>query len=519
MLYTNDFFEIHVKEKTVFLRLKKKGYSVRDFDDVLKAHPRIKISSFATLRQALTIEGQVHEIGDYMPLIEITIAHNKMSAELTLHVTQEEFDAQPSQYLSMIQEELKKKNITSGILPLSESFNVRETQVIAKGQDPIQGGHATVSYIQMPERKPVLREDGSADLYDLNFVVHVEKGEWLGEKKKAQPGIPGFTIFGEPIEAKSGQDQQLYYDKKTIEEVDEGDKIVLRALYGGALQFKNAVVSVDQQLVIPGNVGPETGSLKFDGSIVIQGTVMASYSVIASGDISIESLDSVTNAKEIRSVNGSIFIKGGMFGANSTKVEAKEAIYIKHCNNGLLKAKEVHVGAYLLGTEVDAERVFVDRHKGKIIGGHIRARDRIESAYAGNTHERPTHLEVVGIPKKHLKLEATKLAEQLKIEQDSLEQLESNVEKVRAFKDRLVGHQKESYETLEQEIMKKKDLMKRIELVIYKNLQQMKIQVTPQIEVTREAHPGVVIQIEKKQSVLHAPTKGVFEIIGDDLNV
>ncbi|HEY4578288.1 MAG TPA: FapA family protein, partial [Savagea sp.] len=196
-----------------------------------------------------------------------------------------------------------------------------------------------------------------------------------------------------------------------------------------------------------------------------------------------------------------------------------EAIYIKHCNNGLLKAKEVHVGAYLLGTEVDAERVFVDRHKGKIIGGHIRARDRIESAYAGNTHERPTHLEVVGIPKRHLKLEATKLAEQLKIEQDSLEQLESNVEKVRAFKDRLVGHQKESYETLEQEIMKKKDLMKRIELAIYKNLQQMKIQVTPQIEVTREAHPGVVIQIEKKQSVLHAPTKGVFEIIGDDLNV
>ena len=48
---------------------------------------------------------------------------------------------------------------------------------------------------------------------------------------------------------------------------------------------------------------------------------------------------------------------------------------------------------YLLGAEVIAESVFVDKNKGKIIGGKIEALYKIECAFAGNNHERKTLLQ------------------------------------------------------------------------------------------------------------------------------
>ena len=53
------------------------------------------------------------------------------------------------------------------------------------------------------------------------------------------------------------------------------------------------MLSVQKHLVIDGDVGLGTGNLTFDGSIQIKGTVMAGYSVTASGDISVEGKEGV----------------------------------------------------------------------------------------------------------------------------------------------------------------------------------------------------------------------------------
>ena len=47
----------------------------------------------------------------------------------------------------------------------------------------------------MPEHKPIIREDGVADYYDMNFIFEVEENEWLGEKTFPLDGINGKTIF------------------------------------------------------------------------------------------------------------------------------------------------------------------------------------------------------------------------------------------------------------------------------------------------------------------------------------
>ncbi len=85
---------------------------------------------------------------------------------------------------------------------------------------------------------------------------------------------------------------------KSVIDEQEMDKVVLRASHGGALESINGLIGVGKQLVISGDVGPETGSITFDGSVAVYGTVLAGFSVKATGDISIEGNEGVTNAKK-----------------------------------------------------------------------------------------------------------------------------------------------------------------------------------------------------------------------------
>ena len=101
----------------------------------------------------------------------------------------------------------------------------------------------------------------------------------------------------------------------------------------GHLEYTNGIIGIGKQLIISGDVGPETGSITFDGAVAVYGTVLAGFSVNATGDISIEGNEGVTNAKEIQSSQGDIYIKGGVFGGGMTIVEAKGDIFIKHANN------------------------------------------------------------------------------------------------------------------------------------------------------------------------------------------
>ncbi|WP_283776072.1 FapA family protein, partial [Bacillus velezensis] len=79
---------------------------------------------------------------------------------------------------------------------------------------------------------------------------------------------------------------------------------------------------VNRDLPINGDVGVETGNLDFNGSLSNKGTVTSGYTVIATGDISIDGAEGVSGAKLIKSIVGDVDIRGGIFGLRSTIVEA-----------------------------------------------------------------------------------------------------------------------------------------------------------------------------------------------------
>jgi len=520
MLIENDYFDLSVQEENVILRTKKNGFPLKSFDEITREHPRLKLNSFTILRKALTDPKEEYIIGSWLPAIEVTISADKMTAQLYINVSMKEFGENKISILKQAERVIDEARIVYGKKTLlNEPFKPGEPITAAVGRLPQKGADSVITYIEIPERRPVIREDGSADYFEMNFVTPIVKDDWLGEKIPAQYGVDGTDILGNLLPAQRGEDKQLAYDKKSVAEVQEMGKYVLRAAHGGALECIGGIIGVGKQLIVNGDVGPETGSITFDGAVTVCGTVNSGFSVNATGDIAIEGNEGITNAKEIQSTEGDIYIKGGVFGGGLTIVEAKGNIYIKHANNCKLYGGEIHVGLYLLGAEVTADYVFVDKNKGKIIGGEIEAVFKIECAFSGNNHERKTILRSKGIDKDEIYIKIQEMAKALKERQEVVAKLEHHILLLEGVSRDLEGARAVAYlkmtETLDANRESILDLDKEIQL----ELRKIKLAVPGQIEVTKEAYPGTIVEIGSKSSLLHVTTKGIFTISDGVLNV
>jgi len=520
LLFQNEFFDLFLEDDVVLLNLKSEGYSLKSFNDITKELPRIKLISFTTLKDALNGIGEGKKIGKWLPLIELTIAPNNMFVELVINETAIEIKMNHTEIIAKMESHLDKAGVVFGRCDLTQNqIQTGKPLIAAKGTEPIKGADAIITYIDRPERKPVIREDGSADYYEMNFVFPVNEGDWLGEKILPEEGISGTDVLGNKIAATRGKDAVLRYDRKSVTEEIEGDKVVLRAKYGGALEFSDDIVGVDKHLVIKGDIGPETGAVTFDGSVEILGTIYAGYSVNATGDVSINSIEGVTNAESIYSSKGDILIKGGVFGGGQTIIEAKGNIYLKHANNCKIYAEEVHAGLYLFSSDIEAKRIVVDKDRGKIIGGTLRAIDSIECAIVGTEHERKTILHASGVDKSALQIEIQEMALDLKNRNEVVAQLELHMQQFSNSENNLTYEQNEALTKISDAITGNKSMIKTLDSEIQKLLNRIKNAVPAQVEVTKEAFPGTIIQIGKSSSLIHNKTSGLFKMVDGVLNI
>lgn len=512
MLLENEYFKLFIKNTNVIIYPKKLGYSLKNFDAIFRQYPRFKLQSFPTLVKSLTKLGDEQIIGEWKPLTEITVSSDKLEVEAIINATEEEVNDKKADMIAEITSKLDAMDITFGREEIGDVLVAKSVPfIVAKGQEAVQGADASVTYIERPERKPVIREDGSANHYDMNFVYLVEQDDWLGEKIQAGSGKAGMDVFGHEIAPQSGRDIALQYDKQSVYLKEDEDKITLYAKHGGTLEYELGEVRIGSLLVIEEDVGPETGDIKFNGAVTIHGTVHAGYSVIASGDISIESNEGITHAKVIQSSSGDIFIKGGVFGNNETNIEASGKIFLKHANNCKIQGKEVHVGLYLFGTEVTADYVYLDKQKGRIIGGLADALFKVESAIIGNIHERKTVIRVTGIDKKKYRQTIQQNMDELKGKQDILTKVENYIGGMERIAERLSYEQQKKFEQAKSSKEVLYNEIKHIQSDIQTAGQMLKITEKPEVLVTKNVYPGTIIEIGKQAFPIKHETQGLFK--------
>lgn len=522
MLVENEYFQLYESLDKIYIRVTKDGFSLKEFGDITKKHTRIKLTSFQMLRRALNEPSVTPvEIGIWLPVFALSVSKDGMSVSLQVNDYNDPLFQDEDKLNQAIAAAASGMGLRCDVKNITYEAICREKKVtVGEGIDPEHGEDAVIKYYESPVKKPVIREDGRADYFDMNFICEVEKDQWLGEKIPATEGESGINVYGEIVQALAGKDEKLRYDPKSVYESEEDDIIVLRARHNGVLDITDGMVRLLEHLTIHGDVGVETGNLDFKGSILVKGTVSPGYRVRALGDISIEGETGVTGAELIESINGDINIRGGIFGNHTMRVRAGGNIYAKHANDVTLQAaKDIFISNYVMGSRLDAKNVFLDEYRGKIIGGETVVTQTIRTAFAGNPHERLTHLTVI-VPDRAQRLaEARELAaesEQLKAE---YKKRQLHVAQLESFYDKMTQSQRFAFENSKQVAATVKKRITQIDERIQTLLLSIRMVGKEEITVVREVYPGTLLKIGKYSSMLKKVTCGTFKIEGGELNV
>lgn len=215
-----------------------------------------------------------------------TLVDTKFERMLQVEAREEiEFynDVHPQQ----IVDELKSIGIQKGFIfqaikNVTESHEVTE-EVVARGIQPTEGLDGDfVMHIRDEEQE--VDELVAIDFRELNQLVTVSAGQLIGTEIPAVPGTDGLNLLGVVIPAKKVRDVNVRLGKN-VEVIDHD--IVAKIAGRPSIDWRGRSVRIDvlHEFIHHGEVNLESGNIRFEGDVRINGNVHPSMFVGASGSI------------------------------------------------------------------------------------------------------------------------------------------------------------------------------------------------------------------------------------------
>ncbi len=504
-IYSSPFIEITKCGDGFYLQSFKRGLSVDELNRIIGSYPEILISNFTVIREALLFAPQpAKKFASVKERIKVEVAGDELRAYVTLTVDKSQLEG--PNIIKEIVSKLNEKSVIYGIKK-DALLNLYANQpiLIAEGLLPEPGVNSQNKMYKLKDVRPEVKEDGNVDHYELNLINMVKEGDWLGEKIQATAGKEGRTVRGNPLKPMPGKDYPLFYDKKTVREVVEGNKTTLYAMRSGAVFFQGESIGVSNHLEIKEDVGVKTGNVDFDGYLTVKGTVEDNFSVASTKDIEILSEYGVGNVKEIKSHEGSIYIKGGIAGKGKTTIKCKKNLYLKYVADAdIICDASVHVGFYCLNSNITAKEVILESVKGQIIGGTINAEIRVISAIVGTASEKRTCITVKGFDRNNYKNmldELSKNIENLKTELNQYKQ------QISIFVNTFDGGQarKNEYQKLNEKYNELKAVLIENEENKRNIMNYLRTKGEGEITILKRVFPNTMLEIKKLQKEIQKP--------------
>lgn len=341
-------------------------------------------------------------------MVNVTVASDKMAAWLQVD------PAYGGKELTraMIADVLEQKGIVYGLKPeviedaLAQSY--LPNTVVAEGFTPVKGKDAYFeSLIEFPDEKgrPKVREDGSVDYHDLGIVVTVEIGQHLMRKHPPTGGTTGMNVLGEELPSQVGKDKTFSEMKGSMISLEDSNLLI--ASTAGQPTLGPNYVKIDPVFRV-GDVGYQTGDIKFSGTVIVNGGVSSGFTITAGGDVI------VTGPVEASVIEswGNIDLKAGVIGQGKAKIKSKGNIHAKFIENAHIESEgSIFVSDMIMHSDVTASdriEVGTGAGKGQIVGGTCRATVLVKSKIIGSTASTTTMIEVGVNPYLQKKLTTTK---------------------------------------------------------------------------------------------------------------
>ncbi|AGT27263.1 FapA family protein [Borrelia miyamotoi] len=253
---------------------------------------------------------------------------------------------------------------------------------MAKGINPVKGRDSYVNFIA---KSKYLGEYGSIGIG--NELRNVDQGEELAEIIPLSKGVDGYTVFGKILVAENGRELDLVLGENTLR---EGNKIV--AGCDGYMSIVNGVISVHDVYVIEGDVGPGTGNIVNNGMVLVRGSILDGYNVMAKSGIEVNGLVGRCNLK----TDGSIILRSGANGKGGSEIYAKKSIRSKFLENVNVRCEgDIEVIRGIVNSYVSCKKkVLCIGKKSKIVGSYINAREEVRAYSIGSEGNAETSISV-----------------------------------------------------------------------------------------------------------------------------
>ena len=266
---------------------------------------------------------------------------------------------------------------------------VGKQYLVAESAKPVDGEDGWYEFLfdTDVDMKPKILQDGSVDYSQFGNVPSVEEGEKIAIYHPATPSQDGENFQGEILVAKKGKELAALRGKGFY--TSEDGKEYFAKTSGRAL-YKDDRLTVENELVIEGDVSLSRGNVHFVDDIHIRGNVLTG-SVVTSKKGSII-VDGYVEAAELSAAKD-VVLKNGMQGNGRGKITAGGSVSGKFFEQAtVVSGGDINANA-IMNSHVTAVRdVIVSGRFGIIIGGEIRAERYITATIIGNMAEVKTRI-------------------------------------------------------------------------------------------------------------------------------
>ncbi len=278
-------------------------------------------------------------------------------------------------------------------------------RTVALGVSPVNGEDGWIEYLkEPPSGKPTTDESGEVDFYSLDLVVLIKKGEPLAIRHDPVEPMDGCTVTGKPVPGRKGKSPRVVYGSG-VELIENR----LVASMDGQVVWRGEKMFVEPLLEIKGNVGPETGNVRYHGTVLIHGDVSDGYTVDAEGDVEIRGCVDRANVKS----GGSISIRYGVAGKGVAVVEAKGDVLAKFIQEAEVKCSALKVNEYILRSKISAKKgVMVEGRQGVVMSSRIEASSYVNVRTVRMLKDEDSSIAISGVSRAELFARYKKLLEE-----------------------------------------------------------------------------------------------------------
>lgn len=249
-----------------------------------------------------------------------------------------------------------------------------QKMTLKKGVAPVPGRDAALHIKVAIEKDIIENSDGRVDYKNIKRFCEIQKGTLIAEKTKLRPPKQGINVAGQIIPVQEARDAP-FYPGENIALQENGDAILYFAAKTGVLSLGFDSVQIAEDLTIKGDVGLQTGNLRYSKDIAITGNVSAGFSIDCGGDLAI--MGSVED--NVRIVcKGNLNIEKGLFGEKSNVAAGGNATIGFIHNSNVRVRGDLTVGDYIIQSNVFCNgklvvegRYFSSDDKGCVVGGQV----------------------------------------------------------------------------------------------------------------------------------------------------